>query len=208
MKNNELTSVLIAIIVLAFSFTMFKFSLDNFIYYLLFIAIIFIVNIIAKKLTAFYVQSGVETRIWHFQRYGFKEKEYLKKPFPIGVVLPILISFASLGSFVWMAATQSEIRALKSRVAKKHDFYSYSEMTEWHIAVIPALGIIACLVLAFLAYLMHFPTLGKLAIFFSVFNMIPLGELDGTKIFYGSVVLWFILAAISLIALGYALLLI
>lgn len=207
-KVNEFIQIAIVIIVLAFSVSLIKLSLINFLIALIFFAIIFAVNIGAKKAMAYYLQSSVETKIWQFQRYGFKEKQHLNSPVSIGLILPVIISLISLGNFYWLAATQSEITAKKSRIIKKHDFYSFSEMTEWHIGIIPAAGIFACLILAFIAYFLNQGELGRLAIFFACFNMLPLGNLDGTKIFFGSIILWFVLAALSLIALGYAILLI
>jgi hypothetical protein len=207
-KANEFLHILLAIIILAFAVSLAKLSLGNFLFALLFFAIIFLVYISAKKAMAYYLQASVETRIWQFQRYGLKERYYFNKPIPIGIILPFLLSIISLGNFFWLAVTQSEITARKSRVIKKHDFYSFTEMTEWHIGLIPAAGIFACLVLAFIAYFLNFGELGRLAIFFACFNMIPLGNLDGTKIFFSSLIMWFVLAAVSLIALGYAILLI
>ena len=207
-RLNEFLHILIVIIVLAFVVSLANLNIITFIMAFLFFAIIFLVYIAAKKAAAYYLQADVETRVWTFQRYGLKEKQYFKNPIPIGVILPFLISVLSLGNFYWLASTQSEIIARKSRIIKKHDFYSFSEMTEFHIGLIPAAGILACLILAFIAYLLNLGELGRLAIFFAAFNMFPLGNLDGTKIFFGSLILWFILAAISLIAVGYAILLI
>lgn len=207
-KQNEFLHLAIVIIVLAFAVSLAKLSIQTFLFSILFFIIIFLVYISAKKLVAFNLQTDVETQVWRFQRYGLKEKQYFKYPIPIGIILPFLVSVLSLGSFYWLAATQSEITARKSRVVKKHDFYSFSELTEFDIGLIPAAGIFACLILAFIAYFLNQGELGKLAIFFACFNLIPLGNLDGTKIFFGSLVLWFVLAVLSLIALGYALLLI
>lgn len=206
-KTSEFIHIGIVIIILAFSVSFLK-SLSTFFLSLLYFIIIFIVNIAAKKLIAFYYQADIETKVWQFQRYWLYEKSYFKKPIPIGILLPLLISILSLGSFYWLASTQSEITARKSRVVKKHDIYSFSELTEFHIGIIPAAGIFACLVLAFIAYLFNLSMLSKLAVFFTVFNMLPVGNLDGTKIFFGSIRLWFTLAIISIIALMYALFLI
>lgn len=207
-KVSELAEIILVIIVLAFSLTLAELEIMHFLTALLFFAIIFLVYIAAKKFAAFYLQADVETRLWNFQRYGLKERQYFKHLIPIGIILPLLSSILTLGNFCWLAATQSEITARKSRVIKKHDFYSFSEMTEFHIGLIPAAGIFACLVLAFVAYFINQGELGRLAIFFACFNMLPLGNLDGTKVFFGSLILWFVLAALSLIALGYAILLI
>jgi hypothetical protein len=207
-RVNELLHILLVLIVLAFSVSLINLTLENFLIKLLFFAVIFLVYIGAKKLAAYYLQTDVETRVWQFQRYWFKEKQQLNTPVPIGIILPFLLSVLSLGNVYWLASTQSEITARKSRVLKKHDFYSYSELTEWHVGMIPAAGIFACLILAFIAYFLNLGELGRLAIFFACFNMIPLGNLDGTKIFFGSLIMWFVLAALSLVALGYAILLI
>lgn len=212
METKEIWHIIIAVIILAFAVSVganfVALTLVNFLWALLFFAIISLVSVVAKKLTAHYLEAGVETRIWYFQRYWIRERDYFKMPIPIGVILPFLMTIASLGSYFWLAATQSEITAKKSRVIKRHDFYSYTEMTEFHIALICAAGIFACLVLSFLAYLINVPDLGKYAIYFAFFNMIPLGKLDGTKIFFGSVIMWFVLAAITVIGTLYALLLV
>jgi hypothetical protein len=207
-RVHEFWHIVIIAIILAFAVSLKELNIMTFLTSLLFFAIIFIVYIGAKKWTAYYLQAAVETKIWMFQRYGFKEKQYFKKLIPIGVILPFLVSVLTLGNFFWLAATQSDITARRSRVIKKHDFYSFSEMTEFHIGVIPAAGIFACIILAFIAYFFNLGELGRLSIFFACFNMIPVGNLDGTKVFFGSLILWFVLAAVSLIALGYAILLI
>jgi len=203
-KFNEFLHLAIVIMVLAFSVSLKNLNTIKFLYSILFFVIIFFVYIAAKKAAAYYLQASVETRIWSFQRYGIKERSYFKTPIPAGIILPFVLSILSLGNFYWLASTQSEITARKSRVIKKHDFYSFSEMTEFHIGLIPAAGIFACLILAFVSYFIGQGELGRLAIFFASFNMIPLGNLDGTKTFFGSLILWFVLAALCLIALGYA----
>ncbi|MFH1612733.1 MAG: hypothetical protein ABIB46_03245, partial [bacterium] len=76
------------------------------------------------------------------------------------------------------------------------------------IAYIAAAGIFVNLLFAFLAYLIGFSEFAKLSIWFAFFNMIPISNLDGNKIFFGSKVLWSFLATITLIALGYTFLVI
>jgi Zn-dependent protease len=167
-----------------------------------------VVNIGVKKIVANYLQCSVETKIWTFRRYGVYERSYFKNAVPAGILLPFLIAFLSLGKLYWLGTTQSEISALKSRAAKRHDFYSFSELTEWHMALIPAYGIIACLVLAVFGYIAGYTLLGRLAVLFAFFNMFPLGQLDGTKIFFGSPRMWFVLAVLSLIGAFWAIFLI
>ena len=79
-------------------------------------------------------------------------------------------------------------------------------MTEEHNGKIAATGIIANLFLALIFYFIggNFGVLfAKLNIWFAFFNMIPISDLDGNKIFFGNLVLWSFLAIITLIAVGY-----
>lgn len=171
-------------------------------------AIVLIVYVTAKKLTAYYYEAEEVSKIWSFQRYGLYERSYFKHPIPIGILLPFLLSILTFGYIKWFAVIESDVKPTPTRAVKRHDYYSFSEMTEWHLALISASGILASLVLAPISYILNFPDLARVSVYFACFNLLPLGKLDGTRIFFGSLILWIILAAISLIALGYALLLI
>lgn len=212
MNPKEIIHVLLATIVMAFAVSFSKISQDSFSYEFLlaglFFLVIFIFSIGAKKLTASYLQSDTETKIWQFQRYGLYERSYFKKPIPLGVLLPFFLAILTLGRFPWLATTQTEITASKSRVAKRHGLYRFSEMTDSDIAWITGAGIFIPLVLAIIAYFAAIPNLSRLCILFSSFNMIPLGNLDGTKIFFGSRILWTVLAVLCLIGIGYLFLLV
>lgn len=205
-KGKEILVLLLALVVLAFSNSFI--SAGKFINSLFIFAIILIVYITAKKLTAYYYEAEEETKIWSFQRYGLYERSYFKYPIPIGIILPFILSILTFGAFPWFAVTESEVNPTPARAVKRHDFYSFSEMTEWHLALISASGIFASLVLAPVAYILNLPELTRASIYFTCFNLVPLGKLDGSRVFFGSFILWVILAAISLIALGYALLLV
>jgi len=194
---KEIISLILAIVVLSFSIKS-----------LIFFTVILIFYITGKKLTAYYYEADHEEKIWTFQRYGFYEKSYFKKPIPIGIILPFLLSLLTFGYVKWFAVTESEIKPTEARAVKRHDYYSFSEMTEFHLAMISASGIFSCFILSFLAYLLNFPDLARLSIYFASFNLLPLGKLDGTRIFFGSRILYAILVVIAIIALGYAFLLI
>jgi len=81
-------------------------------------------------------------------------------------------------------------------------------MTEMHIGIIAAVGVITSLFFAVIGYLLGFTEFARLSIFFAFFSMLPFSELDGNKIYFGSFVLWSFLAALTLIGLGYAFLLV
>jgi len=204
--SKELLSLILASIILAFSNSF----IDQNIFFnsLAFFIIILFVYSFAKKLIAYYFESETEEKIWTFERYGFQPEQHFKNPIPIGIIISFIVSLISFGTIKWFAVTESEINPTVARVAKRHDFYSYSELTEWHIALISSAGIFALLILSFLAYLINLPEFAKLCVYFAAFNLLPLGKLDGTKIFFGSRILYFTMVAMVAIAVGYALLLV
>jgi len=94
------------------------------------------------------------------------------------------------------------------RAAKRHGLYSYSEMTEAHIGLIAAAGVLTNLFLAVISYFLGFETFSRINIYFAFFNMLPISDLDGNKIFFGNLVLWSFLAVLAIIGLGYAIFLV
>ena len=157
---------------------------------------------------AYYLETQTEEKVWSFQRYWFGPRDYVNVPVPIGLILPFLFAILSMGYAKWFAVTTTEIKTTPARAVKRHDFYSFAELTEWHLACISSAGVILLMITSFFSYLFNLPELAKLCIYFSFFNMLPLPGLDGSKIFFGSRILFYTLGAIVLIALGYALLLV
>jgi hypothetical protein len=206
-NGKEIASIIISSIIIAFSITLVK-DLNLFLLTLLGVFILIIVNVIVKKVMAYLLESEIEIKIWEIRRWGFKTSQHWNKPFPIGAFMPLIlrvILFAFNG-FTWMASLVFETEAKAYHAAKRHGIYSFSEMTEEHIGRIAAVGIFANLVLAVLFYFIggDFGNLfSKLNIWFAFFNMIPISDLDGNKIFFGNLVLWSFLAVVTLIGLGY-----
>jgi len=209
LTKKEITAVLVTTIVLAFAINLLV-SIKSFLYTLLAVFVLIMVNLIVKKITSFHLDSEIETSLWEMKRYGVKAHHRFKKPFPLGAFLPIVskVILFSINSFVWMASLVFDVKAKTYRAAKRHGLYRYSEMTEDHIGYIAAAGIGANLVLAIIAYLIGYPLFAKLNIYYAFFNMIPISDLDGNKIFFGNYILWIFLAIITLIGLGYALFLV
>jgi Zn-dependent protease len=212
LKQKELTAVLVASLVLALVATVRSLASPQgfltFIYTLVSIIIIILLNIFAKKMTASYYQSEIETRIWKIKRYGFKPRKYFKSPFLAGVFVPLALGILTLGNLIWMAVLVFDVKPKVSRAARRHSYYTFSAMTEWHLALIAASGIAINLVLAVIGYLINQPEFAKLNIFYAFFNLLPISDLDGNKIFFGGLVLWSFLAIVTLIALSYVFLLV
>ena len=210
MDNEEITSIIIAIITLAVIINFKEILLldfQNLPFAFLFAFILIAVNILGKKIMARKLDAGVNHKIWHFQQFGFKEAERLKSPAPFGIIIPLIFSAVSLGKIKFMTVMTYETTALKRRAARRHGPFSFTEMTDWHNALIGAAGIIITLLLSLVVYFIPgMEPLSRLAAFYAFFNMIPFSNLDGSKIFIGSRVLWYSLAIITLIFASYALL--
>ena len=206
-KSSEIWSILIITLILGGLLSL-GVSWTSFLYSVLTIFLVIMINIFSKKIAAYYLDSEIEIKTWEFKRFGFKPGKHFSKPFPIGIFLPILTAVLSIGYFIWMAGLTFEISPKTYRAAKRFGLYTFSEMTEYHIGIIASLGIIANILFALIGYLIGFETFARWNIYYAVFSLIPLSDLDGNKVFFGNITLWTFLSIISLIGLGYALFLI
>ena len=207
LNSREISSLIIIIFILAITISFLR-SIEVFLYILLAVFLTLVINIFAKKIMSFYFDSQIEIKLWKIKRYGFPAGSYFKKAFPAGIFFPIIISAISFGNLFWMASLVFDVKPKIYRAAKRHGLYSYSEMTEEHIGLIAAAGVFANLVFAIIGYLVGFSEFARLNIYFAFFNILPLADLDGNKIFFGSLILWSFLAALVLIGIGYALFLV
>ncbi|MDP1696096.1 MAG: hypothetical protein Q8L29_04235 [archaeon] len=175
---------------------------------LLFSAIIIVVHVFSKKIGAHLLDADVEHEIWSFSEYGLMPHQHFKKSLPYGLIIPLFFAIFTLGKIKVMTFLTYETRALKVRAAKRFGYYSYAEMTDWHNGLIGTAGIISILLLSAISYFSGFEFLARMSAFYAFFNMIPLGKIDGSQIFFGSKILWTTLAAVTLIFAAYALLLV
>ncbi|MEK6819666.1 MAG: hypothetical protein AABY03_00520 [Nanoarchaeota archaeon] len=208
--KKEVVSIFITVLILSFALSIW--NLNIFPSVLLSIFLIVLANIIAKKISAYNFEAKIESKIWEVQRYGwisvlsngfFHPSRYFKNPKPIGIFLPVITALISFGYFVWLSVLTFDVKPKSYRTAKRHGLYSFSEMTEDHIGYIASFGVLANLFLAIVGYLIGFEMFAKLNIYYAFFNIIPLSDLDGNKIFFGNIVLWSFLAALTLIGLGW-----
>jgi Zn-dependent protease len=202
LNRKEIISIFVITILLGFSITLLE-SMEIFFYACLSVLIIIMINTAAKKISSFYLESEIEVGMWEIKRYGFKAYKHFKKPLPAGAFFPLIskIFLFPFNNFVWMASLVFDVKPKVYRAAKRHGLYKFSEMTEYHIGLIAASGIAANILLAIIGYLINFPLFAKLNIYYALFNLIPVSELDGNKIFFGSFVLWSFLASIVLIGM-------
>ena len=196
----------LVILLITFSLCIMKNFLEDWNYVLgilLAVSVIVLVSIFTKKMIAYLLDTDIEMKIWEVQRYGPGQDQHLKKPFPFGAFLPILsiIFLFPFKNLVWMASLVFDIKPRIYRGAKRYGLYAFSDVTEYHIGLIAASGIFMNLILAVLGYFLGFPTFSRLNIYFALFNILPISDLDGNKIFFGNPVLWSFLVSLVLIGI-------
>lgn len=164
---------------------------------------VILTNVIFKKVTAFYIDTDVEINTWEWSRFGYKKHHHFRKPVPGGILIPLLVKFFSVGLINWMACLTFEVRGKTYRSAKRHGIYSFSEVSEKEMGWIASAGIWANIILAIIGYLIGtdiFLQFAKLNLIYAFFNIIPISNLDGSKIFFGNKINWMFLAILTSIA--------
>jgi hypothetical protein len=203
LNPKELLYIVLSAVTLALIISMLE-SVNIFLYALLAIFVVIVINVLAKKITAYYLDSDVEVKLWEVQRYGYKSHQQFQNPIQAGLFVPIILGILSFGYLQWLASLTFEVQPKVYRAAKRHGLYTFSEMTEYHLGIIAAAGVLANLLFAIIFYLVGLEGFARLNIYFAFFSMIPLSNLDGNKIYFGNVVIWSFLAALVLAGLFFA----
>ncbi|MBT3405498.1 hypothetical protein HN832_00655 [archaeon] len=219
-KTKELALIIVISLILAFSITLVE-TQQIFLWTLLSVFLVIMVNLIAKKITAYNLDSEIEAKLWQLERWGLSgiiltggiknPNKKFRTPIPVGAIFPIVskLIFLSLSNLVWMASLVFDVKTKVYKAAKRHNpIYSFSEITDYQIGLIAASGIIANLVFAVIGYLIGLPpqmNFAQLSIFYAFWNVLPLSNLDGNRIYWGNNLMWYTIAAITLMAFGYAL---
>ncbi len=155
--------------------------------------LIILTAVYSKTLVAKYIDDSVTYKIWEFKRFWITYHAEFKNPVPIGVLLPIIISFFSNGMIKFLAVLQYESQALPSKVTKRYGRRRFSQIMEWDDALIVFYSMVAIFVLACAARFgtnilpsNFLSSLARYSLYYAAANLIPFGKLDGTKLFMGS----------------------
>lgn len=206
---KEVGYIFLAIIILTFALN-YKNIINNnlsfniLIFNLILMSIVIIISIIAKTIVAYYYEAKIEHKIWMWQRFGFRREHYFKKPIPMGIILPFVLSVISKGYILFLVALEFDVSTTSARAAKKHGIYRFTEMTDIHIGLIASAGIVGLLFASIIGYILNFPEFSRLCVYYSAYSLIPFGNLDGTKIFFGSRTFWIALIVLVAIFFGFS----
>lgn len=198
--KKEIISIIVLSVVLGFIFSINDFK-GLFLVSLGAVFLTIIVNVIFKKIAAEYWDNEIEHSLWEASRYWYGPSHKFKNPISLGIIIPIIVKILSFGLLNWSAGLTFETEGKKYKAAKRHGVYSFSEVTEEQIGLIAAAGIFGNILLAIVAYFANAPIIMKTSIVYLFYNMIPISNLDGNKIFFGNLLLWNILAVVSLIGI-------
>jgi len=146
-----------------------------------------IIKIFAKRHDAF-----CEYETWNIKKVWFGGHGNLSKGVPFGIILSIILTIGSAGKAFFTAIGIHNFNENKTaRLGRKYPTLNYFEEAQ-----IASIGIISSLFLAVFVLLLgsifDFTTKQFISINFyiALFNMIPFSNLDGAKIFFGSLFLY------------------
>lgn len=199
---KEITTIIVAAVVLMAVVAYPQFSDWNTLG-ILFLSFILIIglNVGAKKVTGYIFESKVTVKFWEMYRFGMRKDAHFKFPLPM-IWLPLVLTLFSRGIIWFFSVLEFDVGTTPERASKRHGMYRYSRITEWHMAWIAAWGVIVNLILGIIAYTLNFEQLAKLSIYYATWSMVPFSSMDGTKIMFGSRMLYIILLVITLILLA------
>lgn len=162
--------------------------------------IIISINVITKKLVAHNFETEIKTKFWTTYWHGFSSKSHFQKPVAMAWV-PLLTSLITKGNAIWMPLLEFETKEKPERIAKRHGTYRYTKVTEWHTALIATAGIVVTTLFGIGGHILGFDKFSNWSIFYAAWSLFPLGRLDGTKIFFGSRKLWFMMVFLLVVTL-------
>ncbi len=202
MDKKEIVTIILATIILALTFS---FKQTELLYAsALSFLIIISANVLAKKIVGFHFETHVKTKFWTWYQFGLRQDMHFKSPVPMAW-LPLLLVLFTKGNLLWLGILEFDIKAKAERVAKRHGNYRFTQVTDWHLAWIATWGIIANLIFAISGYILGFELFAKLSLYFMAWSVIPIGRLDGAKIFYANQAMWATIFTITMAVLGWGL---
>jgi len=199
-NKKEIIWIILSIIILGF---IIEFSTEYTLNYTGFIyaTIIILTSVLIKNLAADYFYVTIEHTIWEVKHWWWTKRSHFKKPIPFGLILPFFIAFVSIGTIKMMTLLQFNGKPSKKRLLKKRGAVRKSEVNESDFAFISAWASWGLIILAIIASLIHQPELSKYAIYYGFWNLLPISQLDGAKLFFGSFINWILLLLAYVISL-------
>lgn len=151
-------------------------------------------------------RAGCESSIhlWSMSRFSYAASSHLRGPIksiPLGIIIPLLFLFLTEGVLKVATLTSTSIKTISARRLGKE----FRRATELEEAQIACAGPLMSLFIAFLAKIIipFFPFMQQVMainLYLAFFNMLPLPTLDGTRVFFGSPLMFSFFFTMALLA--------
>jgi|SRR3989344_9090119 len=204
--SGNIKSIIITILVLTIVFAfndgreslMLALWLKNFFYILLLTSISFLVLFLGFKLAAKYYDGDIEIRLSYITRFGFARgaqmeeikigKKIKVRRIYLGIIVSLLTTLLSYGKafFTQIYSFETESNRLGHR---------WRNITQFQEAIIVIAGLAASLILLVIFKSMHIEKGVLINTWLIAWNLLPLGNLPGSKIFFGSRTLYVLAVA-------------
>ena len=222
-RAKEIFYFLVASIVVGYLFAFKQLltgNLSSWLIYSILAFIMIILNALACEIAVSRFGCDAEYRLWGTRNISWtvkklfrhlREKERFKKEVPLWLIVPLVCIFVTLGLVKWLAVLVFE--AVPVHLSRMKKGRLYAELTEWDLALIASLGPLINVLIAIVSKFISgrlasgnlFEIFAVMNIWYAFFNLLPLSDFNGAKIFYGSKILWaflFIFTLVILILLG------
>jgi hypothetical protein len=205
LTKKEGTWIIITIILFAFIIV---FPSATYNPLLLFLPVLIIlISVITKKIAADFFCIKIEHTAWEWQQFWWYKTSKFKKPIPLGVLFPFLITLLSFGLLKPLTFLQFNAKNNpQKRILKKRGAVRKEEINESDLAFTSAWGFFSVWLLAILGIFLRIPDLTKWSIYYGLWNLVPIGNLDGIKLFFGSTITWVFMIFLYIIAIIFAIL--
>lgn len=194
-SKNEVLAIAVASIMMGYLLAFKQLTWLSWLSYAGIAALIVLIHHFGYKFSARLLDCSTETHLWTMKQFLLSTKSHFKKPFPVWLFVPLILVWLTLGAVRWLGIVTFEVIPLPSRVR-----FRWRELTEWHVALIATGAAFANILAAIIAKALGFEAFAAYNMLFVFFSMLPIG-LDGTKIFFGSRLLWVFMIVFSLILL-------
>ena len=186
-NKKEVFSLLIAALVIGYLYSLNEISWMGWLSMAgLALAILFIHHL-GQKLASLFYDCTSELHLWTVRQFGLRQWQHFRFDFPFWFIVPAVLAVITFPFTLvkWLAVTTFEATPLPSRIRRR-----YAEITEWHLALIATGGLFMNAILALVSQIAGWNDFAMLNLYFILFNLVPLSKLDGSKIFFGSPMLW------------------
>lgn len=142
-----------------------------------------LIYVMAQKKLANKLGMESEYSIWSIRRLSLSSKS--KNPFPIGIIIALVLIFISNGKLIWAALGSTMLNLKRVRFGSK-----YNRIGESEAGKIALMGPLVSLLLAFIFKAIGWGEFVTVNSYLAVFNMLPFPGLEGCKLFFGSKILY------------------